>query len=340
MVHLTQKEDIQIRPNLAHLLALSEDRNDEVEFLYQGMTSYQSTEDMSEMISLLHYSTLTGTIEYDMWIIDSEASRHMMGDQAKLSNLNEKKTSYKVELGDKTTYPIEGFGQASIKMKIGNYVHLSNVLYVPGLEKNLVSISCLEDKGNIIAFVAGKVLSWHNDSSIVNARVIGNREGNLYRLLEQNEEALVHNEVNPNEIWHRRYPHINYQALPFLKKMVEGIPKLQSTHEGIYKGCSLGKNIKKPFPSSKNKSKELLDMIHSYVCGPMPVKYLGGYSYYVIFIDDYSRKTWLYLLKTKDEVFIKFQEFKVEIENLTNKKIKMLRTDNGGEYTSKEFVAL
>ena len=71
----------------------------------------------------------------------------------------------------------------------------------------------------------------------------------------------------------------------------------------------------------------------------MPVKSLGGSSYYVIFIDDYSRKTWLYLLKTKDEVFNKFQEFKAEIENLTNKKIKTLRTDNGGEYTSKEFVA-
>jgi transposase InsO family protein len=71
----------------------------------------------------------------------------------------------------------------------------------------------------------------------------------------------------------------------------------------------------------------------------MPVKYLGGYLYYVIFIDDYSRKTWLHLLKTKDKVFSKFQEFKAKIENLTNKKIKTLRTYNGGEYTSKEFVS-
>jgi hypothetical protein len=70
----------------------------------------------------------------------------------------------------------------------------------------------------------GKLLSWHKDSSIENVRVIGSREGNMYRLLEQNEEALVHDEVNPNELWHRRYAHINYQELPFLKKMVEGIP--------------------------------------------------------------------------------------------------------------------
>jgi hypothetical protein len=72
----------------------------------------------------------------------------------------------------------------------------------------------------------------------------------------------------------------------------------------------------------------------------MPVKSLGLSYYYVIFIDDYSTKNWLYLLKTKDEVFKKFQEFKEEIENLTNKKIKTLKTDNGGEYTSKEFIAL
>jgi hypothetical protein len=155
----------------------------------------------------------------------------MSGDQARLSNINEKKTSYKVDLGEKITYPVEGFGQASVKLKIGNNVHLSNVLYVPGLEKNIVSIYFLEEKGNIIDFVDGKVLSWHKDSSIENARVIGTHEGNLYRLLEQNEEDIVHNEVNPNEVWHRRYTHINYQSLPFLKRMVEGIPELQSTHE-------------------------------------------------------------------------------------------------------------
>jgi hypothetical protein len=66
MKHLTQGEDIQMRPNLAHLLTFSEERNDTVEVLDQGMTNYQSTEDMCETISLLHYLALTGTIEDDM----------------------------------------------------------------------------------------------------------------------------------------------------------------------------------------------------------------------------------------------------------------------------------
>ena len=64
------------------------------------------------------------------------------------------------------------------------------------------------------------MLSWHKNSSIENARVIGSREGNLYRLLEQNEEALIHDKVNPNQLWHRRYAHISYQALPILRRMV------------------------------------------------------------------------------------------------------------------------
>ena len=68
------------------------------------------------------------------------------------------------------------------------------------------------------------------------------------------------------------------------------------------------------------------------------MKSLGGSLYYVTFIDEFSRKTWLYLLKTKDEVFSKFQEFKVEVHNLTDKNIKTIRSDNGGEYTSKELV--
>jgi hypothetical protein len=183
MEYLAQGEVIQMRPSSAHLFSLSEDRNVRVEVLDKIMTSHQSTEVLGEKLSYLYYSTLTGMIEYDMWIIDSVSSRNMMRDQARLSNLNENKTLYKVELGDKINYPVEGFGQASVKLKTGNNVHLSNVLYVPSLEKNLVSISGLEDKGNIIAFVDGKVLFWHKDSNIENARVIGSREGNLYRLL-------------------------------------------------------------------------------------------------------------------------------------------------------------
>ena len=70
----------------------------------------------------------------------------------------------------------------------------------------------------------------------------------------------------------------------------------------------------------------------------MSVELVDGFKYFVLFIDDYSKKTWIYFLKAKDEVFDKFQEFRALVENQTGRKIQVLRSDNRGEYTSKEFV--
>jgi transposase InsO family protein len=70
----------------------------------------------------------------------------------------------------------------------------------------------------------------------------------------------------------------------------------------------------------------------------MSVASVKGISYYVTFIDDFSKKTWIYFMKIKDEVFSQFREFKAQVENMTRRKIKVLRIDNGGEYTSNEFT--
>jgi hypothetical protein len=135
-----------------------------------------------------------------MWLIDSGASRHMRGDCKNFSNMKEKETPHKVELGDKNSYRFKGIGQATIKMESSNSIHLSNVLYVLGLKNKLVSISYLEEKGDRLDFVDGKVLVWSKDSKIENARFIGTCEGMLYKLLGQNTQALVHDEINPSEL--------------------------------------------------------------------------------------------------------------------------------------------
>ena len=116
--------------------------------------------------------------------------------------------------------------------------------------------------------------------------------------------VLVHDEVSPNEIWHRRLGHLHFKALADLQKMVSGMPNLDFSQKEICKGCSLGKNVKKSFPSSMHSSKDILELIHSDICGPMSSPSLSGYLYYVIFIDDYSRKTWIYFLKAKNGTFI------------------------------------
>jgi hypothetical protein len=91
------------------------------------------------------------------------------------------------------------------------------------------------------------------------------------------------------------------------------------------------------FPRSDNRSKGILDIVHSYVCGPMIVAYLGGFLCYVIFIYDFSWKTCIFFMKTEDQVLNRFQEFSAQVENLIEKNINVLRLNNGGEYTSDVF---
>jgi hypothetical protein len=84
---------------------------------------------------------------------------------------------------------------------------------------------------------------------------------------------------------------LNYKSFPVLSKMVTGLPKFQIDHDGVCKGCVLGNNVKGIFAIIDNRSKGILDIIHSDVCGQMMVPSLGNYVYYVLFIDDYSKKT-------------------------------------------------
>jgi transposase InsO family protein len=119
--------------------------------------------------------------------------------------------------------------------------------------------------------------------------------------------------------------------------MVTSLPEIHVQHDGVCRGCAVGNNVKGSFLSSGSRSKGILDLIHSDVCGPMTVASLNGSLYYVLFINDHSRKMWIYFLKTKDGVLARFQEFKAQVENLIGRRIKVLRSDNGGEYTSRDF---
>ena len=82
---------------------------------------------------------------------------------------------------------------------------------------------------------------------------------------------------------------------------------------------------------------EPLGLVHSDVCRKMSTHFLSGGEYFVTFIDDKTRYVWVYILKCKDEVFKKFLEWKAAEERSTGRKLKVLRTENGGEYTSAEF---
>jgi hypothetical protein len=193
--------------------------------------------------------------------------------------------------GDNSKHAIKGVGEASLQLDSGNPLSIKDILFVQGLKKNLLSISALEDKGFRVAFVDGQVLLWPKNSNINKGTVIGVRVGGLYKLRGHQEQALIHNSVSSSELWHRRLAHLNYKALPVLSKMVTGLPEIQIDHDGICKGCALDNNVTGSFTSSDSRSKCIFDIIDSDVCGQMTAPSLKNFVYYVLFIDDYSRKT-------------------------------------------------
>lgn len=121
------------------------------------------------------------------------------------------------------------------------------------------------------------------------------------------------------------------------KKMVYGLPQIQQPRE-MYQGCVQAKQPRKNFKSEVlPRTSDLLELIYLDVCGPVNVVTIGGNGYFVSFVDDYRRKMWVYLVKTKDEVLDVFKKFKVMVEKQCGRQIKVLRTDGGGEYNSRDF---
>jgi hypothetical protein len=101
--------------------------------------------------------------------------------------------------------------------------------------------------------------------------------------------------------------------------------------------CVYGKQNQVRFPSGATWAEGILQRVHSDVFGPVSVSSLGNSVYYVSFIDDFSRNTWIYFLRKKSEAFDRFKEFKAHVENQTEKRIKVPRTDNGREFCEYEF---
>jgi hypothetical protein len=220
-------------------------------------------------------------------------------------------------------------------------ISFTDVLYVPGMKKNLISVSTLQDRGLEVTFRGTEVLIHPRGSSLASGQVIGVREGKLFRFLFQPLHALAASSDSNRqlcELWHRRMAHLHHRALGGLREVVTGVPQISIEHQDVCRGCALGKFSKASFPSSDTRSAGILDLVHTDVCGPMTRRSLSACEYYLTFIDDYSRKTWIYFLKAKSEVFTQFHELRALVENELGKRIKVLQSDNGGEYSLRQFV--
>ncbi|KAL2248151.1 UNVERIFIED_CONTAM: Retrovirus-related Pol polyprotein from transposon TNT 1-94 [Sesamum indicum] len=146
-------------------------------------------------------------------------------------------------------------------------------------------------------------------------------------------------ECDLTALWHERLGHISQKGLDFLRKngiLKENIEKLDFCDD-----CVLGKHHKVHFPASPSPNPSMstciLDFVHADVWGPSNVPTHGGNRYFLSIIDNFCRKVFVFLMKHKSDVFEKFENWRVLVENQTEKRLKSLRTDNGLEFYNQNF---
>jgi hypothetical protein len=280
----------------------------------------------------------------NIWFLDSGCSNHMTGNKGLFEDLN---TSVKaqIKLGNDNIVEVMGKGAINVITNSGKKT-IPDVYFVPGLKHNLISVGQLTQKGYRVSFENNVCTIFDiPPSKVVIARIkmTDNRMFPLHMKSEMMEKIGASFKASSQDqawIWHLRYGHLNFKALCLLQRneMVKGLPPIQAPISSC-ESCILGKQHRLSFPKEKSyRAWAPLEIVHTDLCGPMKTPSLGGSIYFLTFIDDYSRKTWVYFLKHKSETFDKFKEFKAFVEKQSGLSIKILRSDRGGEYKSNEFL--
>lgn len=224
---------------------------------------------------------------------------------------------------------IDCVGDVNQVISNGSKITLKDVQYIPGICVNLLSVSQMVKKGFRVFFDKSGCKIYDEWENII---ATGNLINNMFKLNTISNEYACAANVNQNTmLWHRRFGHASFQKMNLLLNLKE---KNSIEHCEI---CLKGKQSVKPFNHIGTRAENLLELIHTDVCGPINVKSMDGARFFVTFIDDFSKRVAIFLLKSKHEVFEKFVEFKNRAENELGKKIKTLRSDNGTEFINNRF---
>ena len=302
-----------------------------------------STESEGTGLVVQHALSTDGRINGE-WILDSGATCHMCNKQSMFNDLQVLSPPLSVTLGDGRDLKATGRGNVVLTMNLpqGNTktCTLHDVLLVPDLAYNLLSITAVSKRGKVTTFTQVGCEIRDFKSKLVAS---GHRKGSLYYLDHggSTHRAYLSNSAM-GTVWHRRLGHLGNAGMEALAKnqMVSGLDIDSKQQPEFCESCAKGKSHRLAFKHSiKTRANHPLELVHSDVCGKIGTRSLGGGEYFVTFIDDHTRHAWVYILKHKDEVFARFQEWKAQVERSTGRQVKTLRSDNGGEYTSREFTS-
>ena len=280
------------------------------------------------------------------WIVDSGATCHVCHDRSLFTDLENLKQPLDIVLGDGRSLNATASGTVILTLESGSFKRkckFYDVLYVPELTYNLLSVSKAVGKGVSFTFKESECIIRDVNQKLI---AVAMKVGSLYHVTCTKPKDHVYSVtkktdcLSKEDLWHRRYGHLGAKSLQQLARsnLVEEFDYNASNEISFCEPCVKGKHRRSQFPThSEKKKSEPLQLVHSVVCGKLSSKSLGGAEYFVTFIDDKSRYVWAYAIKRKSDVFQKFCEWKLEVEKSLGQSVKILRTDNGGEFTSDKF---
>jgi len=167
----------------------------------------------------------------------------------------------------------------------------------------------------------------------------GDKVGKLYLCNHIYNSVIALTSIGEDTtLWHHMLVHMSGKGIMKILHTRNLLPDLEHVDLELHENCVFGKQKKVRFLIvGKQKKREKLELVHTDVWEPSQVSYLSGSCYYVTFIDDATRKTWTYCIQNKSDVFDTFKKWKDLVENEIGKRLKCLRSDNGGEYCRKYF---
>lgn len=267
------------------------------------------------------------------WVLDTGATDHMTYTEKDLINskLPRKNGIFNA---NGVYYPISKAGDVTIYPNL----ILQNTLVVPSLSSKLISVGQLTRDLNCVVHIFSDYSTFQD---IKTKRILGRgiRKGGLYYLSDMKTgDALLN--INPTDVisfWHKRLGH---PSLGYMEKLCLQL-FINFNHENfVCETCLKAKIHRSTYLPSDNKKFVAFNLVHTDVWGPSLIVFKSGYRWYIIFVDDFSRMTWLYLLKTKEEVKEIFKILITMIRTQFEKNIKIIRSNNETEYINHEVQTI
>lgn len=266
-----------------------------------------------------------------VWWLDSGASEHMVPTSEQVHDIHQispvtiqvAKSGVSLIAKERGTMTLYNTDRESIV--------ISDVLIVPGLHMNLLSVQKLERNGLTIVFKNGKATVLKGNYVVATAH----HTNKLYKLVlcTSCETASLSSECE--ELWHKRFGHIGKTSIQKLSTMVHGLK--EETSKTVCEPCAEGKSTKLPHNVSRKRATRPLELIHTDIFGPVTPTSYDDKRYVLVFTDDYTHFTAAYPMERKSDTFQHLKIYEAMVSAHFQRKISRLRCDRGGEYVSTAF---